>query len=33
MKVLILAQDLIDVWLDGFDALTGDRISFYTFLQ
>lgn len=31
MKVLILAQNLIDVWLDGFDALTGDRISFYTF--
>lgn len=31
MKVLILAQNLIDVWLDGFDSLTGDRISFYTF--
>ena len=31
MKVLILAQNLIDVWLDGFEALTDDRISFYTF--
>ena len=31
MKVLILAQNLIDAWLDGFEALTDDRISFYTF--
>ena len=31
MNVLILAQNLIDVWLVGFEALTDDRISFYTF--